>query len=319
MPEGLIERITREAGVPDLVDVLAERLSPRDLHSLLLEVYLRVAATISPDALLEQYERDRFVAPSPADPRLIAEVDRLAWSLLPEGYVPLELSPLCPLGTNSVVASVSQNRVVSTIRRTEVVADSTNVLALECASRRRRLLQQPDRRREPVLLAASHRLTRAQRFDGPRMWAHFRILSLCAAGRDEGSFRFESDQLVAQIGFHIRLLQALATLGLIFDRVRVAVTDITDGRLTETLEAQIVAPLSQRFPHVSVHFDPERVSGRGYYDRVCFKLFAADRGGQEIELGDGGPTTWTRNLLSDHKERLVISGLGAERLYAAGL
>jgi hypothetical protein len=34
-----------------------------------------------------------------------------------------------PLGTCHVVAPVSQNRVVSTVRGTEVVSDSTNVLA----------------------------------------------------------------------------------------------------------------------------------------------------------------------------------------------
>jgi hypothetical protein len=34
MPDGLLERIVRESGVPDLVEVLAERLAPTDLHSL---------------------------------------------------------------------------------------------------------------------------------------------------------------------------------------------------------------------------------------------------------------------------------------------
>ena len=139
MIEGLIARIEREAEVPNLLQVLATRLAPTDLQSLLLEVHSRLARAVTPRRLLEQYQKNRFVAPSLADPRMLAEVDRLAWRLLPEGYVPLELAPLCPLGTSSAVASVSQNKVVSTVRNTEVVADSTNVLALECAIRRRRL------------------------------------------------------------------------------------------------------------------------------------------------------------------------------------
>ena len=57
-----------------------------------------------------------------------------------------------------------------------------------------------------------------------------------------------------------------------------------------------------------------RTAGRGYYDAVCFKLFARDPSGKEIELGDGGPVDWTAKLLSDRKERLVISGLGVERI-----
>src|SRR5205807_148634 len=83
----------------------------------------------------------------------VAAFEELAWSLLPNGYRPLELPPVCPHGTNSLVATVNQNKVISTIRNTEVVADSTNVLALECALRRRSLLRDPDARSEPVCLA----------------------------------------------------------------------------------------------------------------------------------------------------------------------
>ena len=76
----------------------------------------------------------------------------------------------------------------------------------------------------------------------------------------------------------------------------------------------IHSPGSARFPDARCHFDPNRSAGRGYYDRVCFKIFATERSDGELELVDGGPTDWTRRLLSDRKERLVISGLGVERL-----
>jgi hypothetical protein len=314
MIEGQLARIERDAAVSQLLDVLTERIAPTDLQSLLLEVYSRLAAATTAKRLLEQYKRNRFVAPSAADPRTLVEIDRLAWKLLPEGYVPLELAPLCPLGTNSIVASVNQKKVVSTVRNTEVVADSTNVLALECAKRRRNLRQAAGRQREPVRLAASQRVTRAQVFTGPRMTAHFRILALCAAGRDEGSFRFEATELVEQIAFYVRLVREVAQLGCELTEIRVALTDFSEGRLTAILEDQVLRPLSQRFPDARCHFDPTRSAGRGYYDRVCFKVFATDRSDGELELADGGPTPWTRHLLSDRKERLVISGLGVERL-----
>lgn len=315
MIEGLIARIEREAGVPNLLEVLTERLEPTDLQSLLLEVYSNLARTTSPRRLLDQYEKNRFVTPSSADPRMLVEVERLAWRLLPDGYAPLELSPLCPLGTNAAVASVSQNKVVSTIRNTEVVADSTNVLALECAIRRRRLHKTAGRTRESVLLAASQRLTRAQVFKGPGVFAHFRLLSMCAAGRAEGSFRFESRQLVEQIAVYIRLVQGVVRLGCHWRGIRVAVTDFTAG-LSARLEDQVLRPLAERFPDVTCHLDPSRSAGRGYYDGVCFKLFATDESDQEIELADGGLTDWTRRLLSDNKERLVVSGISLERLGA---
>src|SRR5258708_809690 len=156
----MLERILREAGVPELIDVLVERLAPTDLQSLLLESYRRRVVAVKPSQLLERYERDRFVRPSHVAPLTMADFDRLVWSLLPDAYTPVELSPVCPLGTNAAVATVDQNNVVTTIRNTEVVADATNVLALECASRRRRLLRADPRNRERVRLCTSHRVVR---------------------------------------------------------------------------------------------------------------------------------------------------------------
>src|SRR6266702_4785257 len=104
MSDPMLERIQREAGVPELMEVLVERLTPTDLQSLLLEVYRRRALRVQPGQLLERYERDRFVRPSDLAPGELADFERLVWSLLPEHYTAIELSPLCPLGTNSTVA-----------------------------------------------------------------------------------------------------------------------------------------------------------------------------------------------------------------------
>jgi hypothetical protein len=310
MADGPIERIVREAGAADLVEILAERLAPTDLQSLLLEVYRRRAARASPGALLVRYEESRFTRPSDLDPAALAAFEQLVWSLLPEGYLGLELSPLCPLGTNSVVATVDQNKVVSTIRNTEVVADPTNVLAFECAVRRRRLLAHRSSRFQPVCLATSQRLVRAQAFGGAREWAHFRIVGLAAGGRDQGSFSFEAQALRQQIGYLVTLVARVRPEW----RIRIALTDLV-GR-PEVLEGGVLGPLSQRFPQAIVKMDPNRASGRTYYVDACYKVFATDDSGHEVELADGGCVTWTRQLLSDVKERLVIGGLGVERLLA---
>src|SRR5437016_6092587 len=119
--EGPLKRIVREAGVADLVDILAG-LAPTDLQSLMLEVSHRRAARISPADLLARFASSRFARPAAVEPTAVAAFEELAWSLLPNGYRALELSPVCPLGTNSVVATVNQNKVISTIRNTEVVA-----------------------------------------------------------------------------------------------------------------------------------------------------------------------------------------------------
>ena len=54
------------------------------------------------------------------------------------GFEVEELSPVCPLGTVSTLAPISQDSLVVATRGYEVVADSTAVLALECAVRRLR-------------------------------------------------------------------------------------------------------------------------------------------------------------------------------------
>ena len=122
----------------DLVDILSERLAASDLQSLLLEVYRRRAAAGDPGELMARYATNRFAKPSALGAGRFLALDALALSLLPEGFDALELSPVAPLGATAIVTGTSQNRIVSTLRNSEVAADSTNALALECASRRRR-------------------------------------------------------------------------------------------------------------------------------------------------------------------------------------
>lgn len=105
----IVERIEREAGVPGLVTILAERLAPTDLQSILLEVYRLRSSQLRPSAVLSNYETNRFVRPSAASPTQLASWEQVAFSQLPQEFEPLALSPVCPLGTNSVVASVAQD------------------------------------------------------------------------------------------------------------------------------------------------------------------------------------------------------------------
>ena len=52
----------------------------------------------------------------------------------------------------------------------------------------------------------------------------------------------------------------------------------------------------------------------GYYKGLVFHLYASPDGEEEIELMEGGDTDWTQKLLNNAKERLVISGIGSERV-----
>ena len=209
----------------------------------------------------------------------------------------VELSPVAPLGTIASIAGLDQNLVVSTIRNTEVVSDSTNVLALEGA-RRRRL-----DRRNPVKLCASQRLLRGQLYE-PGWNPHFRLLGLCAAGRAG----CELELVLEQLAFYLRLLASANTIGLDVGGLRVSLTALDEGSVAVRAAQQ----LATAFPDVGVELDPEREAGRGYYAGTCFHVHARRATMDEVQLVDGGFTRWTQALLSDRKERLLISGLGSE-------
>src|SRR5262249_53545207 len=116
---------------------LAGELSGSELQSLLLEVMQRRAKARRLPEVLSQYQRDAFSRPSPIDLRTSLEIDGHLLTAAKE-FEAIELSPVTPLGTCSVVALTDQNRVLSALRSSEIVSDPTNVLALECALRLRK-------------------------------------------------------------------------------------------------------------------------------------------------------------------------------------
>ncbi|WP_223167406.1 hypothetical protein [Nonomuraea sp. SYSU D8015] len=281
-----LDRVLKEAGGSEVLDVLSERLSGADLTTLLLEVMRRRVRALSPADVLRRYGQDRFVAPAQVPFRSLRRVEDAVLSALPADVEVVTLAPVAPLGACSALGPVDQNKVVSTIRNSEVAADPTNALALEAAARRRAA-----KGAEPVRLAALQRVARAQRFDGAASHAHFTLFALVTAGRDTGDLTFERQHAAE----HLRILaDAVRACGIPDPQASVTVLD-------ERFE-RMAAPLATT-P------DPERQSGRGYYTGLCYKIY-----GNGLEVGDGGFVDWTARLLGNRKERLLISALGLDRL-----
>lgn len=288
MDDQLLARISRQCGHEDLVEALASGLPASDLHSLLLEVYRRRCAKLTPAAVLKAYKESRFTRPSRFDVRRLQQVEQLAWQLLPEDFALLELSPVAPLGTCSGLATVSQNKVLSTARNLEVVADPTNLLALESALRRQH--------QDLVQLACNHRVVRAQALPkGEHYSAHFRVLCLTSASLWSRSF--EREALQVHWDFYARLLAQL----LPGREIGLALTDLSEGKMLANLP-----PTQMNF-----RLDNQRVSGRGYYQKCCFKIYVGD-----MEVGDGGFTDWTQELRNNRREAFLSSCVAVERLAA---
>jgi len=182
---------------------LTRRLPPTDLQTLLIAVARERAGQVTPADVMRRWQRDRFVRPASADPRRLAAVEARLWQLLPDEFTGIELSPVAPLGTCTAVGPVSQNRIVTTVRATEVVSDCTNALAVEAAVRRR-----SQARDGHTHLAACQRLLRAQVF-GPGQAAHFRLFALVSSARDSGYGRTEASMLTRHLAYWLDVLDTL--------------------------------------------------------------------------------------------------------------
>ncbi len=312
MHNKILQRIIRNTGVNNLFEILSKTLSQSDLQSLLMEVYQKRVSALSVHDILKRYINSRFFKPSDINPVLFKKLDLLAMSILPEDFEPIELSPVCPLGTCSGMATISQNNIISTIRNSELVSDVTNVLALECSLRRKELLAKHNRSVKSVKLCASHRLTRGQAFEEEHYSAHFAILSLCTAGQDEGDYNFEISHLKEHIEFYLDLLyQVLDHEHL--NQIEVTITDFSKTWL-QSLQLKVISPLKKKFNRSEFLFNQNRESGKNYYDSVCFQIHYKNKENDPFLLVDGGFTDWTRKIMNNNKERFLSSGIGIELL-----
>jgi hypothetical protein len=288
-----------KSGFPDpaSVDHLIENLSASEFGSLMLEVARRRAAHISPAEVLRDYERNRFVHPSSLDPIRLLETEAEWLKEAKEAsFSPLLLSPVSSLGTCSAVAKVNQNNVISALRNTEVVADATNVLALQLAQ---------DIKNTPATqtigYATVHRHVRAQHYENPNFTAHFGVFCLASAGKDRGNLDFELKEANRHIGLIIGLLEKF------FPKDRLTFKFFLrdeNPELKKRLGDQQNCWSS--FP-TEFEADPSQEYYRLFQFKVYMKL-----GENRIDFADGGPVDWVASLTGNRKIRSFISGIGLE-------
>ena len=312
------------------------------MQSLLLDVYQLRAARLKEAAPLVEAAAHPLMAPSTVSARDFLAFDRLAFDAARE-FEALDLSPVCPLGASHTLGGTSQNNVLTSIRNAEVLGDSTIAMALEAARRR------PV---EVLRLCASQRVIRLQPFDVPGFSPHFRLFGLVSAGRDTGSFRFETVHLVEHVRVYLRLFRLLNAAGFLVQDPLVEFTDMTAVQVSlqaagvtneeihaairahklggserfleergislplETqhplLESSVIAPLLSEFPEAQFRVNQRRLEGLGYYCSFALRLSPLAADGNRYPVVDGGFTDWTARLLNNRKERLLISGIGTE-------
>lgn len=302
----MIARIAHALADGDPLEALAGKLAPTDLQSLMLHVYRQRSLNKSPAELLSLYERTAMLRPSTADARRLADIDRLAMQCA-ASFEAVALSPVAPLGINAVLGEIDQNNCLATIRNAEVLADPTTALALEAASRRRAGAA------DIIQLCSCARALRLQPFDAPGFSPHFGLFCMISAGRDRGSRAFEMQTLRDHIAVYLRFIDELRRIGYRFSDVEVNLTETgNDERVLRQAQAEVLDSLAAANPAAVFRIDQSREQGRAYYKGLCLGIHAKDPAGVRVNIGDGGFTDWTQRLLSNGKERLLVSAMGIE-------
>jgi hypothetical protein len=293
-----------EGLAPGVWATLTQDMPASRLWSLLLDVVGVRAAERDPAALMEQWNRDRFVQPGVVDQRTTIDIDRELIGAA-QGFESIELSPVAPLGVCSILGLASQNKVLSALRGTEVVSDPTNVMALECAHRLRR---------DPtatVRLATSHRCLRTQPFpEGRGFTASFRMFCLVSAGLERQNHAFLVDVMAEHVTVMLDALDRLEQCGFAFrDRhVTVLATEeraAVADRIVAAIEDRMIASVGR--PEIARAALEHR-----YYYGLRFQIAARATDGSEIPLIDGGAFDWVAKLLSNQRAVYVASALGSQ-------
>lgn len=313
----IITAIEKKAGVPDLTTLLAERLSGSELNSLLMEVYKKKVAHTTPEILLQQYQANRFVQPAETDMIGLLRLELKTLEFLRDhSFQPIELSPAAQLGSCSIVGTVSQDKIISATRHTEIMADATNSLALYIAAMKKSAsaagvkgAEAPAAKDGIWRLSTTHRHLRTQELKVKGFTPHFKIGCLVTSGRDSGNYEFESTQLPE----HIRTLDSLLREVFGIQRLRIKLQRREGYADPDRLLQTVADQLKKKHPALGMTIE-DSAPGNNYYKGIQFKVII-EANNHEFEIADGGFVDWTQKLLGNPKERLLISGFGLGLLY----
>jgi hypothetical protein len=182
------------------------------------------------------------------------------------------------------------------LRGTEIISDATNVLALKVANDIREL-------NEYNKYCTTHRHVRGQYFTNPLLSSHFGLFCMITPGKDEGSFRFEIEQLENHLEFYYSMLSGQFSPGDILLKIFIK----NDNKIFTFKLEECLGKIESR-TGLQIVKEKKR---NDYYDELQFKYYIKYKD-EYLDVADGGFVNWTQKLLSNRKQRLLISGAGLE-------
>lgn len=167
--------------------------SAKIFNSTMLNIFSERSKKVSCSNLINNYQKkSNIYQPSKIDPRIYNEISNIFFDSVDKDFECIELSPINPFGLNSSLTFTNQNNVLSCIRNSEVISDSSLAMALECAYRIK------TSKENNINLASSTRLLRMQNYSNGKKshWSqHFRACSLVSSFRNENINMFSTLKL----------------------------------------------------------------------------------------------------------------------------
>lgn len=305
--QNIIENVLEKAGNKNLINELTTRLSQSEITTFLLVLSKEMTNKNTPSDILSKYESNRFVKPSELNPIKVKKVEIMMLEMAEaSGFISVLLSPASLLGSCSVIAKVDQNNVISATRGLELIADSTNMLAIYLANGIKN--KTIDNTKSPVHLSATCRVTRGQMYKTDEFVPHFSLFTIVSSGKNTGSYGFEKDAIARHMQFYINYFEE--KLG-----HKLTVTLNVRNGYTDKIGFidRIHCHLRKIYPYTDFIMNVEETEN-SYYQGINFKITV-----EGIELVDGGFVDWTQKLLGNKKERLLISGTGIDLQLITGM
>jgi hypothetical protein len=305
----IVEKILQRINQPQLMSVLTEQLTGTELNSLLLEVLKKRVKNTQPAELLKLYDQNRFVKPSDIPVLEIKKIEVAVLELLQKfNFEPIELAPVSILGSCSVVATADQNKILSALRGTEVMADATNAIALHVSSMKKNNLVKPDMIQN---FCTVQRHLRSQALPPIKGFtAHFKIACLVTTGRDTGNFTFEKESLASHMAAMTSLYMDYYKVDDISFRFLCRAGYDNSVLFAERVRDYVV----QKHPKCKIEIIENPEKEIDYYKGIQYKVDIKLKH-HTWEIGDGGFVDWTQKLLQNKKERMLSTGIGFDLMY----
>lgn len=298
-----------------IVDASSKLSSLKDtsFQSLILDVLEKRALSHDVKEINKDLRENPFVSKCDVDQKTFLRFDSLAYDLLPDNYQSLELSPLEPFAVNQYLGWISQKRIFSTTRNSEVISDPTMALSLHAAQQRIDLIKKNGANPDIVSLATSHRVIRQETPKKKWYTTHFRNFTIVSAWRDKGSETFEKQQLTEHFSYFIDLLDKLnKTWEYNIEDITFVISNVDRNKpeLLDIVQNSVINDLSSKYPNITFRTDKDRTSN--YYSSLCYSIIAKNKDWQQINIGWGGLTDRTKKLVGSKKERLLVWSIWSE-------